>query len=98
MSNLAELDAKLKLLLFKTNEDWQHVVINDQEVCRNCTDKQCLTICPSGVFRWNYQPADPILVLYKQCIECGSCRLVCPANNINFSYPNGGYGVSYKEG
>lgn len=96
MSDLANLEDKVKLLIFSTDEDWQHVKVINPGTCSDCKDKQCLTVCPSGVFRWNYQRSDPILVLYKQCIECGSCRLVC--SNIEFSYPHGGYGVLYHEG
>ncbi|MEG6586162.1 ferredoxin family protein [Dendrosporobacter sp. 1207_IL3150] len=93
---MAKIDNQLKSLTFIPDDNWQHVLITDQMRCHDCHDKLCLTICPSGVFAWNLQPKDPILVMYKQCVECGSCRLVC--DNIDFSYPLGGYGVQYKEG
>lgn len=88
----------LESLEFRTDEDSQHVKIIDQEICRSCECKNCLLICPSGVFQWDYVPEHSVLVYYRQCIECGACRLACPPNNIALCYPNGGYGVMFKEG
>jgi len=93
MINLADY---LTLLHFTPDEHWQHVLITDQSICQKCRDKPCLTLCPSGVFTWNLHKSEPVLVLYKQCIECGACRLIC--DNINFSYPCGGCGVNFIEG
>ncbi|HMM20497.1 MAG TPA: 4Fe-4S dicluster domain-containing protein [Selenomonadales bacterium] len=95
---MKEMEARLATLEFRPDDDWQHVAVIDQETCRNCELKNCLLICPSGVFRWNYVPDDPVLVFYRQCVECGACRLVCPKNNIALSFPHGGYGVIYREG
>jgi len=84
---------------FHTDEAFQHVSINDPQLCKSCNCTTCLTICPSGVFKWSFQDEEsPITVLYKQCIECGACRLICPHNNIHFEYPNGGYGVMFHDG
>lgn len=92
------LEDAVKLIDFKPDDTWQHVIIADQSRCRECKGKECLKICPSGVFRWTYIPADPILVFYRQCLECGACRLVCPAATIKFSYPRGGFGVMFRDG
>lgn len=95
---MAEVDAKINLVHFKPDDNWQHVIITQPDKCQECRNKPCLTICPSGVFVWNLVDKDPILVFYKQCVECGACRLVCPLDNIEFSFPHGGYGVNYHEG
>ncbi|MCX7780067.1 MAG: 4Fe-4S dicluster domain-containing protein [Negativicutes bacterium] len=94
------VDCKLKLLEFLPDGEFQHVRILDAELCRKCDAVLCLTLCPSAVFRWNYQheTEPPVLVYYRQCIECGACRLICPKNNIEFCYPNGGFGVTFKDG
>lgn len=91
-----KIDDRLKFLHYQIDEDWQHVIVIDEAICQNCHNKQCLTFCPSGVFRENKEKKQPLLILYKQCIECGGCRLIC--NNIDFSYPKGGYGVLFMEG
>ncbi|MDF2568905.1 MAG: hypothetical protein K0R55_509 [Sporomusa sp.] len=92
------LDDKIGLICFNPDDSHQHVAVASQEQCCNCEAKQCLTICPTGVFKWDYQPGSPILVYYKQCVECGACRLACQEDNIIFDYPRGGCGVAYREG
>jgi ferredoxin like protein len=93
------MDCKIKLLEFRHDENNPHITVTDPEYCRKCDAGVCLTICPSGVFKWNYQnEAAPVLIYYKQCIECGACRLACPYNNIQFQFPSGGYGVTFRDG
>ncbi|MDR3564826.1 MAG: 4Fe-4S ferredoxin [Negativicutes bacterium] len=93
---MKSLDAKIELIAFQADDSCQHVTISSLDECGKCQQKPCLDLCPSQVFRWNYIADDPILVFYKQCIECGACRLVCP--NIVFTYPRGGYGVIFRQG
>lgn len=95
---MTDLESEVHLIHFQPDNEWQHVIITDQELCRHCRNKPCLTICPSGVFAWNNCKCDPILVFYKQCVECGACRLICPHENIAFKFPCGGYGVAYRQG
>lgn len=90
--------AKIGLTEFRPDDTWQHVVIAAPDNCRQCRDKNCLLVCPSGVFEWDNIPAHPVLVHYKQCFECGACRLACPAGAVEFSYPRGGYGVVFHHG
>lgn len=94
---MKSIDCRLKLLCFHPDSEFAHVLITNPQMCKTCDHGVCLTICPSGVFKWNYQNDEqPVLVHYEQCIECGACRLVCP--NIHFQYPNGGYGVCFNDG
>lgn len=95
---MSQLESKVHLLEFNPDEHRQHIVITDQAACQNCGNKPCLTLCPSAVFAWNNCSSDPVLVFYKQCVECGACRLICPFENIEFSYPRGDCGVAYHEG
>ena len=89
----------LPLPNFCPDDDLQHIGIVDLALCRNCGIRVCLTICPSSVFNVNFPDEDrPIEVYYKQCLECGACRLACPHSNIFFQYPRGGYGVNYNDG
>ncbi|SMC55783.1 ferredoxin family protein [Sporomusa malonica] len=93
-----QLQDKIALIDFNPDDNRQHVAVYKQEQCDVCKEKQCLNICPTGVFKWDYQLGSPILVYYKQCVECGACRLACQFNNIIFAYPSGGFGVAYREG
>lgn len=95
---MGQFEDKINLLQFIPDENNQHIVIINEAECQKCTSKPCLTICPSVVFTWNNCDHHPVLVSYKQCIECGACRLICPLENIEFSFPNGGFGVIYHNG
>ena len=95
---MSKLAAKIALIEFRPDETWQHVVIADQEKCRSCPDKNCLRVCPAGVFAWDNIPGHPVLFRYRQCVECGACRLACPEGAVEFSYPHGGYGVVFHQG
>jgi NAD-dependent dihydropyrimidine dehydrogenase PreA subunit len=37
-------------------------------------------------------------IYWSNCIECGTCRIICPFHNISWKYPAGGFGVSYRYG
>ncbi|MFW6270546.1 MAG: ferredoxin family protein [Bacillota bacterium] len=71
-----------------------HIHIKDKEVCLNeCENKPCTYYCPTRVFFWEEKK---IKINYGRCVECGACPLGCPYNNIDWSFPPGGYGVKYK--
>lgn len=79
---------------YKTDET-SHLAIKDQEVCRRCEDKPCITRCPAQVYEWEHTE---VLVAYENCVECGACQVVCPYDNIEWEYPRGGFGVVWKFG
>ena len=74
-----------------------HLIIKDQEVCLNCKTKECNWFCPSDVYLW-HDIERMTSVAYENCIECGTCRIGCPLTNIEWVYPKGGYGITYKFG
>jgi ferredoxin like protein len=87
---------KLYTIRFKC-DTVSHLTIKDQEVCQACLEKSCNYFCPADVYEWD--PKQKItMVAFENCIECGTCRIACPANNIKWLYPTGGYGISYKMG
>ena len=71
-----------------------HLAIRDQAVCRDCR-KPCLTFCPAEVYTFR---DGEMHVAYENCIECGTCRVACSNQNIEWRYPKGGFGVAYKIG
>jgi ferredoxin like protein len=88
------LDDKLYVTKFNV-DDRSHLVIIDQEVCRRCEDRPCTHFCPAAVYEWE---DGKIIVGFEGCLECGSCRIACPHQNIEWCYPRGGFGVSYRFG
>lgn len=99
MPDKLTLDDKLFLDGFKADQT-SHLVIRDPEVCRRrciTVGRPCTAFCPAGVYEWS-EEEDKILVSYEGCLECGACRIGCPFGNIEWRYPRGGFGVSYKLG
>ncbi|MFH1737079.1 MAG: 4Fe-4S dicluster domain-containing protein [Actinomycetota bacterium] len=77
-------------------DDCSHLIIKNPEDCKKCEQKQCTTVCPSRVYDWD---GEKIHVSFEDCLECGTCRLVCQEfNNIDWNYPRGGFGVMFKFG
>ena len=69
-----------------------HIILN-KDVCKECTGNSCVVICPAGCFKMSDR--NEINFSYASCLECGSCRIVCPYDAISWNYPRGGYGVCY---
>jgi ferredoxin like protein len=72
-----------------------HITV-DGDACQGCTTQACVTACPSNLF---VPRADGgILFNYEQCVECGTCYLVCNTEGaISWSYPEGGHGVVFRQ-
>ncbi len=89
--NLAD---KLYKVNFKRGPE-AHITLKDESVCTSCVDKPCLNVCPFNVF---ILEDGKTVVNWDSCGEMGACRVVCPYDNINWTYPAGGFGVSYTYG
>jgi ferredoxin like protein len=90
-----KVEDKLFLNRFKVHED-SHLILKDYKVCvEKCPDQPCLYLCPANVYKLD---GDRISVSYEGCLECGSCRIGCPHFNIDWRYPQGGYGIRHKFG
>jgi len=89
-----KVEAKLFLARYK-RDDQSHLIILDNQKCLKCKDKPCIIVCPAEVYSWE---EDRLIVSYDNCVECGSCRIVCPYANIQFRYPRWGKGIGYRYG
>lgn len=90
------IDDLLVSVKYYVDEDYAHISIKSQEVCEDCEHKPCLDFCPAHVFSVDQQGT--ITVSFQACVECGSCRVGCPYENVEWTLPRGGYGVAYKFG
>lgn len=74
-----------------------HIKIKNKETClQKCENKPCTYYCPTRVFSWN-DNQDKIIIDYSRCIECLACPFGCPYDNIDWSFPKGGFGVDYAK-
>lgn len=85
------IDDKLFTLKYKT--DSTNHLRPDESKCLQCFEKTCTIICPANVYNYNEQEKR-LTVSYEKCLECGACRIAC--KHIDWSYPKGGKGVSFK--
>lgn len=91
------LEDKLYRTKFEADPDHPHVRL-EEAICRKCGERVCLIVCPAGVYKAN--PNDPELVAasHENCLECGTCRMSCPHDAIDWRFPDGGMGVKYRYG
>lgn len=54
-----------------------------------------LFICPAKVYELSDKGVP--IVSFENCLECGTCRVAAP-DEVEWAYPQGGYGVTYKFG
>jgi ferredoxin like protein len=87
------LDLKLDTLVHKPDPE-PHIVI-DTERCLDCEMRPCTVVCPAGLYVW---AGGQLTHNCDGCLECGSCRIVCPHDAIEWRYPRGGHGVRFRWG
>ncbi len=92
------VEAKLGTLEWKKSPN-AHITLKDSSqnspCATRCQSKPRTTVCPAKVYEWH---ESKIIVNYENCIECGACRMLCPFDNIDCDWPEGGMGVKYKLG
>jgi ferredoxin like protein len=88
------IKAKLGKNTFKADAE-KHIKVKP-EICKNCRTKVCLYVCPAHVYSLD---KEGVLVLELDgCLECGTCKIACVNNALDWNYPHGGFGVQYKYG
>lgn len=93
----AAIERKLALDSFNVDRQRAHIRIIDHDVCLMCERQQCINCCPANC----YAPAEDgrVIFSYEGCVECGSCRIVCNIfENVEWTYPRGGFGIQYQFG
>ncbi len=86
-----------KLYTLKFRPDIYSHLKPDNELCKSCKNRVCETVCPAKVYEWN-EAEQKLNVNFENCLECGACRIACPKNAIDWRYPRGDKGVSFKQG
>ncbi|MEM0290139.1 MAG: 4Fe-4S dicluster domain-containing protein [Metallosphaera sp.] len=93
------VEEKLYTLRYK-RDDEPHLKIKNFDVCSRCekeygTPQPCISVCPANVYVWD---GTRMVISYENCVECGACKIACPFNNIAWSFPRYGLGMSLRYG
>jgi ferredoxin like protein len=67
----------------------------DAEICRTCDMLYCVVACPAQCFK---PTGEGVTFSFEGCLECGSCRIVCPKGAVDWTLPRAGFGISYQFG
>ncbi len=92
------LEEKLDLTKFTTDHNYAHISINP-EICKaKCSTHDCVYACPANCYKFTEgeDAEGPVVFDYVACLECGTCRIVCPHDSVDWKYPKGGFGVEFK--
>jgi len=94
MSGIMGLKAKLGLNVFKPGKE-AHIKIKPG-MEKDPRLKRAVLVCPAGLYREN--EAGEIEFTIDGCLECGTCRLACGTEVLDWNYPEGDTGVQYRFG
>jgi ferredoxin like protein len=92
MKQFTSMEDKLGLNKFTAFEK-THLKIKEGADPKVVEEK--LFICPAKVYELSDKGVP--IVSFENCLECGTCRVAAP-DEVDWEYPQGGYGVTYKFG
>jgi ferredoxin like protein len=93
------IEEKLDLTKFTSDHNHAHITI-DTVICKTkCTTHDCVYCCPADCYKFTEgeDAEEPVSFDYIACLECGTCRIVCPHGSVDWHYPKGGFGVEFKQ-
>ncbi len=84
-----------KLAVNKFDIDKERHIRILEDICATCEARPCAAACPAGCFK---PGEDHITFSYEGCLECGSCRIVCDKDAVEWTLPRAGFGICYLFG
>lgn len=94
MTEVIGLKAKLGLDVFKAGSD-AHIKIRPG-MEKDPRLKKAVLLCPAGLYSENEE--GEVVLTIDGCLECGTCRLACGNEVLDWNYPDGGIGVQFRFG
>ena len=83
-----------KLAHNRYNVDCQSHIKVDTAKCKTCGHHSCTFMGPAPCYV--LQGTCDIVFSDAGCLECGTCRITCDQGAIEWNYPRGGFGISYR--
>lgn len=94
MTTPGNLKAKLGINVFKPGRE-PHIRIKPGAE-KNEKLRQAVYVCPAGLYSVN-ESGDVVLDI-DGCLECGTCRIACGPDLLEWYYPEAGAGVQFRCG
>jgi len=94
MSEALGLTEKLGLDVFKPGKQPHIRILPGRE--RDPRLAAASRLCPAGLYSQDEQGM--VVLTVDGCLECGTCRLVCGTEVLEWAYPAGGCGVQFRFG
>ncbi len=94
MSRSISLKEKLGFNVFKHSAESHIRIIPGAE--KNERLKLAVYVCPAGLYSLNEN--GDVTVTVDGCLECGTCRIACGPEILDWYYPDGGTGVQFRFG
>ena len=72
-----------------------HLKIRDLAKCEECRSRfgaPCTRFCPAEVYRMEDGRLE---IDFSNCLHCKTCRIKCPMENVDWTFPQGGDGPRY---
>jgi len=91
--NPVDIEEKLAVNKYDIDKD-VHVRIRD-DICKTCDKHYCLFVCPANCFKLT---EGHITFSFEGCLECGTCRISCDKEAIEWELPRPGFGICYIYG
>lgn len=92
---IVDVKARLGTTKFVTDaHDFQHITV-DPDICETCPHTMCVNSCPAKCFEF---VNDRMQFTYEDCVECGTCDIVCTPGSVKWHNPRASFGVNYRYG
>jgi ferredoxin like protein len=95
MSGFGDVTQRLAGNSYTVDEE-SHIEVNQDVAKATVAGKLLVKMCPAHVYSENEDGS--IAVLFAACMECGTCRAMAAPELLKWRYPNGGFGITFREG
>lgn len=93
---MVKIDEKLSVDKFNVNEGAPHAFI-DRAYPNREEMERLVRICPAGLYKFDAE--GHFRFDYVGCLECGTCRVLSGGKCVTeWHYPEGTFGITYREG
>ena len=88
----------LGLIGYNVDEhEYAHIIVETSK-CNDCSHMMCVWGCPAQCYNFREQGLEEMKFQYEDCVECGTCYIMCDQGAVSWNHPRGGFGITYSQG